>query len=259
MTLTLLSAVYAIAPGVTNTYQVEVNFEGWVPIFGGKEGKASAKFTVTAMGLENVEGKPAVESEITEMEAMAFGSKLPLNKNNVSQFFPKSQVTYSPSGRVLSNSAPEIRMPVKLPGLDSQRLPEISYLPLELPEGTPTVGMTYSFQRKFGGVPVEYKVLVDQVNDKEIFFKLTLSQNAKSFEDAYGNPVEEVDAKKKLDVQLTGTGTAVFNRSLSRFDYVIVDSNTTTKVTPIAKGKETTRNLKMIMKITRDNMKVDQR
>jgi hypothetical protein len=257
--LSALVASYVIATGSVQTTHVEVNFEGWVPIFGGKEGKATAKMTVVAKGIEPIKGMPATEAEVTEIEAIAFGSKLPLNKNNVSQFFPKAVVSFKPTGQVVSNSAPDIKMPVRLPGLDSKRLPEISYLPIELPEGEATLGLTYSFRRDFGGVPVEYAVKVESVDAKNILLSLKLAQNVNGFEDAYGNPTEETNAKKKLEVKLDGTGSALFNREISRFDYVMVNTNTSTKVIPIgkAKGSETTRNLKMNLKITREGIKVD--
>jgi hypothetical protein len=258
MILATLLTSYLIAPGTTNTYWVEVGFEGWIPMFGGREGKASAKFVVTATGMApSKAGNHVVEAEITEIEARAFDSVLPLNKNNVSQFFPKAQVEFKSNGEVMLNTAPAVKMPVRLPGLDSRRLPEISYLPLQLPSVEPKDGSVYEFTREFDGVPLRYVVTTEKVNLEIITFKIALEQKTSGFEDAYGNPSDEKNAKRKLAGVLSGSGIAQFNRALSRFDYVIVKNETTTTFIPIGKGKEGVRTLKTTLKITRDGVKMD--
>lgn len=149
-------------------------------------------------------------------------------------------------------------MPVKLPGLDSQRLPEISYVPVVLNLDAMSKGGSYEFERTFNHAPIRYKVTAATPGSVGIKLAIEVSQDTDGFEDAYGNPAEESAAKSKLSTHLVGTGSAIWNIAKAKFDIVTVETNAETTVTVLKTGKKSTRNLKTTLKIVRDGAKVDE-
>ncbi len=249
---------YSYPLGSETKFQVKVQFDGYIPLFGGKIGKADVDLTVSAKSvLEKDPRLTAVESQITELKAVAFGVALPLNKNNIGQFFPKATATIDLNGMVKSNSAPAIDMPVKLPGLDSQRLPEISYVPLVLNTEGLLTNKPYEFDREFNHAKMHYTVTPGAIVDAVQSLDIKVTQDSDGFEDSYGNPSEESIAKSKLVTHLEGTGKAKFNIALGKFDKVVMETNGATTVTNIKSGKTSSRSLKTTLTIVRDGAKVD--
>ncbi|HLO98765.1 MAG TPA: hypothetical protein VK171_09245 [Fimbriimonas sp.] len=224
---------YGYKPSQVERFKVKVELEGWIPLFGGREGTSTVDMLVEARvkGV-STDGTISMESEIIEMSASAFGAKLPLNSSNIGQFFPKAVVEFSPVGKVLKNSAPAIKMPVQLPGLDSQRLPEISYLPIELGSDK------YEFVRTFNGNKMTYVVLADGED-----YKFALAQKSTGFEDAYGNPAEEADAKAGVTTELRGEGEAEFNTTSGFFSKVSVKTTAVSDVKPFGNRPAVKRTL----------------
>lgn len=253
------TAVYDFPVDSETKFNVKIAFDGYVPILGGHVGKVDVDMVVRAKSvLEKSPLLQAVESEIIELKATAFGSALPLNKNNIGQFFPKATATFEPGGKVKFNGADAVKMPVNLPGLDSQRLPEISYLPVVLDKDAMLSGKEYSFERTFNGVPMTYTVIPGDRKDSSQTVNILVSQNSVGFEDAYGNPAVEASAKSKTKTTLKGTGKGSFNFSERKFDKVVVVTEAETDVTNIKTGKTTKRNLKTTLTIVRDGAKVDE-
>ena len=149
-------------------------------------------------------------------------------------------------------------MPVKLPGLDSQRLPEISYVPLVIDKDAVDAGKPYEFSRTFNGAVMKYKVTPGEKKEQKEIFQIEVSQSSSGFEDSYGNPIVEAGAKSKLKTNLTGKGTAVFNFAKRMFDKVVVETIGDTDVTNIKTGKTSKRKLKTTITIIRDGAKVDE-
>lgn len=244
----LAALAYSFVVGQPVSFDVNVRFEGWIPLFGGREGKANVNMTVVANAIRDGE----VESSISKIDAEAFGVVLPLNSNNVDQFFPKATAVFDASGVVTKNTAPAIKMPAKLPGLDSQRLPEISYLPLALPRKELAKGESYTFTRSYGGQDFKYTATLTDNSETAADFKIQISSQRDGFEDAYGNAAEtEKGAKKKTRALLDGTGVAHFSKTLGSFDTVEVTTTEVTTAAPISGGKETSKTLKTTLKIKR--------
>ena len=249
---------YNFPVGSETKFNVKVQFDGFVPLFGGKVGKVDVDLVVRAVGVESKKSDlQSVDSEITELKAVAFGSTLPLNQNNIGQFFPKAVAIIETNGQVKQNDAPQVVMPVKLPGLDSTRLPEISYVPLVLNSEAATAGKPFEFSRTFNGASMKYKVTPTVKNEITEAFDIEVSQETSGFEDAYGNPVAEGAAKSKLKTVLTGKGTATFSLAKRMFDKVMVETLGDTDVTNIKTGKTSKRSLKTTLTIVRDGVKID--
>ncbi|MBS1703340.1 MAG: hypothetical protein JST12_16885 [Armatimonadetes bacterium] len=239
-------------------FSVKVQFDGFIPLFGGRNGKADVDMVVQATSVaEKVPSLQAVNSEIVEMSATAFGAKLPLNKNNIGEFFPSAVATFDRTGLVKTNGAGKVDMPVKLPGLDSTKLPEISYLPVVLNPLAISSRTAYSFDRTFNDVPMHYKVTPGAVKDGKQDFDIEIEQKTAGFEDLYGNPVVEEAAKVKLTTDLKGTGKATFDLAKRMFDKVAMETNAATEATTIKTGKTTNRNLKTTLTIVRQDAKVN--
>jgi hypothetical protein len=245
--------------GSETKFNVKVQFDGYIPLFGGKSGKADVDMVVKAISVpEKSRNLQAVDSEIIELKAVAFGSTLPLNKNNIGAFFPKAVATFDSTGLVKFNGAEHKEMPVKLPGLDSQRLPEISYVPLVLNQEAIGEMKPYEFTRTFNGSPLKYKVTPGTIEKNRETFQIEIDQESSSFEDSYGNPIVEEGAKSKLKTVLTGKGTAIFNIEKQMFDKVVVETTGDTEVTVIKSGKTSKRSLRTTLTIVRDGAEVDE-
>lgn len=249
---------YDFPVGSEVKFNVKIEFDGFIPLFGGKVGKTDVDMVVRALGAESKKSDlQTVDSEIIELKAVAFGSALPLNKNNIGQFFPRAKAIIETNGVVMENDAPDVSMPVKLPGLDSRRLPEISYVPLVINVNAVDARKPYEFTRSFNGAPMKYKVTPTIQNETTEAFVIEISQDSSGFEDAYGNPATEATARSKFKTVLTGKGKATFNLAKKLFDKVVVETNGETEVTNTKTGKTSKRSLKTTLTILRDGVKID--
>ena len=254
------SVSYDFPAGTETKFNVKVHFDGYVPLFGGKNGKVDVDMIVKVVGVESKKPElQSVDSEIIGLKGTAFGMILPVNKNNIGGFYPKAVASFEPTGVVKSNTAEHKEMPVKLPGLDSQRLPEISYVPLILNNAATANGDGYEFTRTFNGAVTKYKISPGKSDDEgRVVFQIEVNQESAGFEDAYGNPAEESAAKSKLKTLMTGKGSATFDLTKHMFDKVVVETVGDTDVTVIKTGKTSKRSLKTTLTILRDGVKIGQ-
>ncbi|MCW5942183.1 MAG: hypothetical protein KIS66_08120 [Fimbriimonadaceae bacterium] len=249
----LAPATYRFDAGATVRYDVEVAFSGYVPVLGGTEGNVEVKMAVEVRGLDpDDQGRPRAVSEIRDFGLFFNEAKMPLGLTNVTDFFPKTTVSYDPSGRVLRSDAPKKNLPVKLPGLEQDRFPEITYLPLELPTGGLEAGTTWSFERKFGNSPIRYEAKATSVTDKQATIDVTIVQEYEVLEDAARNVVEKVDdAEARVSTRLTGKGTGVFDLDRGSFRKLEVASTAIGKVINLKSKATSERRLAITHRIQR--------
>lgn len=226
------SLAFSFAPSKVHLFDVDVQFKGYLPLFGGRDGEARVKILARAAGVEPKEaGNIAVESEIEEFSVEMNGNELPFTKDNVQAFFPKAIAEFKPFGEMVRNEAPKVGMPVRLPGLDSQRFPEVSYLPIQLPPTGAEVGKSYSFEKAFGGSPVKYVAKVDSITADIVKITFKLNQEFDSFENGFGNPVpSEKEASRKVVTVLSGEGTGEFSPKAGVFKAFSVTATSRAKV-----------------------------
>ncbi|MCU0316222.1 MAG: hypothetical protein MUC92_06490 [Fimbriimonadaceae bacterium] len=211
--LTLTPFAYGFSPDAKHEYQMTVKMEGFLPLLGGNEGTAEVAMGVLVLGLAGENGNRKATNEITSSELKFNGAKLPLTVRNVQDFFPKTTVVFSPQGRIISNSAPDRALPVQLPGLHIRRFPDITYLPLEIPEAGVQVGESFQFVKNFGDAPLNYTVTPKTITDKDIEFDVRVSQNYTVLEnDALEVVKDRADAVSEVTTRMTGNGTVVLNR-----------------------------------------------
>lgn len=206
-----LLLTYGLLPGVSAVFKVTVEFDGYLPLLGGKEGTAVVRMTVPVRGVPDKDlAKLSAQSEIMSFSISLNGAELPFTAENVRGFFPKSTVRFLPYGKFLETDAPAKKLPVRLPGLDPQRFADITFLPLEFPPAGIQAGTTYRFEKPFSGQKVTYSATPAKIDEEAVTVKIALAQ-----EDEAGS--------------LTGEGAATFDRARGVFRLVEVSADSVSK------------------------------
>jgi hypothetical protein len=233
--LVLSPVAYSLPSGANSTYYVRIGLDGFLPLLGGKEGKAQVDMTIDVQGLAaDSQGNPKASSDITAFHLMFNGQEFPLDLESVKQYFPKNTISFTPQGHVLTNDAPDTALPVRLPGLDPKRFPDITYLPIEFPQTGVEEGKSWSFKKPFQGVDLNYTVTPTHVDEGEIDMKIDLTQHDESFEDSSHGLVDSQDkAEAKVVTDLTGGGTAVFDRKKDEIRTVAIKMDSKSTVTSL--------------------------
>ncbi len=235
---------YSFPIGEKRTYDVKVVFDGFIPLLGGQQGKVEVNLGVQAEGVKS-DADPQVTSELKSIAVVFNGA--PLNfvtVDSAKEYFPPTLISISPYGETLKTNAPDLQLPIKLPGLDIKRFPDITYLPLELPKDGAEVGKSYTFQKKFGDSDVRYTVTPVAIDDDGADVTLTLDQKYTTLENEAIEVVADVkDAAASVVTELRGTGKAHFSRKLGCFTVVSVQANANSVVTDLATKAVTQRRL----------------
>lgn len=203
---------YAFSPETRLDYDVNVTFDGFLPLFGGNEGTVEVDLDVRVRGLEPNGELLRASNEITGFEIKFNGARLPLFLDAVQELFPLTTVEVTRQGRIVSNDAPDANLPVRLPGLDVKRFPDITYLPVEFPEGEVSVGDTWSYEREFGEAPIVYVVTLEEMQGDLMQLNVRLEQ----VYEVYENELLEVvsrrdDAVRQVTTNMEGRGLVVFD------------------------------------------------
>ena len=256
--LTLLAAAtavklaYSFPVDVKRTYDVVTVFDGYVPVFGGQDGKVEVDLVVSAKGLNPAsDGNTQVLSTLDDIHLLLNGTAVNLiTLDTVKPYFPPTTVSITPFGATLKTDAPDLTLPVKLPGLDIKRFPDITYLPLELPEGGAEVGKPYSFKKAFGDSDISYTVTPTRVTDASVYMDVAMTQSYEVLEtDGKEVTKEEKDAAARVKTDVAGKGTATFDPHLGVFTTVAIDAKAHSLVTDIASKQQSTRDLKTSLSI----------
>lgn len=243
---TALTLAYRFPVDVPRIYDVRVAFDGFIPVLGGQTGKVEVDLAVEAKGLApDPAGNPRVISDLKELSLIFNGAKMPFNADNVKDYFPATTISMTPLGATLKTDAPSLDLPVKLPGLDVKRFPDITYIPLELPAEGVEVGKGYSFSKAFGDSVVSYTVTPRTVTEQAVEMDVKLAQSY----DVLENEALEVvtnpkDAINSVHTDVTGAGRATFDRKEGVFSQVEVDASALSKVTDLESKKVSKRDLK---------------
>lgn len=248
--LVAISLAYAFPAGSKSYYDFTATMEGYVPLLGRPQSNVEIKLAIEVVGKgAATDGNFGVTCDIVDMKASLSGVALPFTVDNIKAFFPMATLSVSPSGKVLKTDVPDLQLPVRLPGLDPKRIPDITFLPIELPEGAIEIGMTWTFRRNFGGSDAAYTATAVSFNESYVTFDLKLTQNMALFEDAAGNEVKlESDAFNKIETIFTGSGRVVFDRKRSVAKSFIADSEAVSQVTQLKSGEKSERRVKSKLK-----------
>lgn len=239
--LALTPIAYGLSPGTANTYYVRVGLNGFLPVLGGRQGNAQIDMTVGVKGLPpDPDGNAMASSDLADFHLKLNGAEFPIDLETAKGYFPKNTVAFSPQGRVTKNDAPDVQLPIRLPGLDPKRFPDITYLPIEFPADGIEEGKSWSFTKPFAGVDLSYTITPTHVDDGKVEMKIDLTAHDEYFEDgAHGVTASEKDAADKVVSDLSGKGKATFDRKRNLVDTVSINMESLSKATDL-KTKEVT-------------------
>lgn len=242
--LALAATAYAFAAGSVAEYQVQVVFDGFLPVLGGNEGKAEIAMDVRVSGNGPSEGTVGATSEITAFEIAFNGAKLPLTLENVTDYFPKTTVSLTPQGKIVANDAPDRRLPVRLPGLDVRRFPDITYVPVEFASAETAVGDSWTFSRDFGGNPMEYTCQAVSEDDGLLRVKVEVRQEYSVLEnDSLEVVSERSRAVNEVTTKLTGEGFVLFDAGRGAVRRAEMRNVAISEAKPLKGGDATVRKL----------------
>lgn len=247
--LLLAGLAYSFVPNSEVRYKLEVAMDGYLPVLGGKEGAAKLQVEFAVVGLPAVDGLPRTEHRPLHFKAWLNDATLPFTIENVSSFFPKAAVTFWPSGKVKSTTAPDKPLPAALPGLDLRRFAEMTYLPCEFPQSGAD---RWSFSREMGGYPMRFEAKIIEKNGTKIVIELTPNQTASGLEDENHRPVkDEKDAEYRVSHKITGNGKMLFDSELGQVVTLDLEAQTITEVRGIINDYAATRRLKTVVSLRR--------
>ena len=229
--LTLL-AVIALSykvPASPLEYTMKVDFAGYIPVLGGQENadcNVAMGFTVNSIAADG-DGNPQAVFDLTAVDIKFGGAPLPFDLDSVRPYFPKNTISHTPMGKILKTDAPDIQLPVRLPGLDVKRIPDITYMPIEFPAEGVEVGKSFEFKKKFGDSEVSYKVTPQKMEGSTLFLDLTMVQTYETMEDEAKNVTTKTeDAAAKVRTTVTGSGTVQFDteKGIVKASKVVADA-----------------------------------
>lgn len=237
------AAVYQFPVNKTMNYALDVQFDGYVPVLGGIDGKIDVALKMAVVGMTPDKTAVRLAADLTDAEIRLDGEKMPFTVDNLKQFFPKNTIGATELGEIKENDAPDLKLPVRLPGLDVKRIPEISYMPIQFPADMAD-GKTFTYKKPFGDSDVEYEV-TPKFDGSTIHFAIKMKQSYAFMEDDAHNKIdEEKDAKFDVKTEVTGAGNIDFDSAKGRVisSKIVADANSV--VTERGAGTKTERKLK---------------
>lgn len=246
--LTLIA--YSFPVDTHLTYSVKVDFDGYLPLLRGRNALASLTMAVDVFGAPPADNNPRVVSELKTAKMTLNGGTLPVSKDNLEKWFPRTTIEATPEGKQLKSDAPDVKLPVRLPGLDVKRFPDITYLPIEFPKGGIEEGKAFKFQKLFGDSPVTYEVTPTKISPNTVDLTIKLSQNSVTFEDDHRAPTEEASAVTKVTTELSGEGTAEFDLKRGLVTSLSIEAHSVGQAIDLKTKTEIDRKLKTTLTVS---------
>lgn len=248
--LVVAPVAYGFAPETKLKYDVKVGFEGFIPVLGGQEGKVDVVMGVSVDGLAPEGDHLRAASEIKKFKLSFNGAELPLTVDSVKEFFPKTTISLTKGGRIVKTDAPDLKLPVRLPGLDAKRFPDITYLPIEFPDGPLEPGQAWEFKKSFGDSDVVYKCTAAKVAEDVVEVEMTMNQSYAVFENEAKEVVSDrKDAVASVSTTMTGSGRAIFDRKRGLVRVFSASGNSVGTVVDLKTKVESRRVLKMVLDV----------
>lgn len=255
--LALTAAHYGFEPGAKHDYQMTAVFDGFLPILGGNTGKAEISMGLTVTGEAKSETEVKAASEITSFSMKFNEAPLPFGLEMVQDFFPRAVVTLTPKGKITGNTAPDKDLPVRLPGLDPKKMPDITFVPIEFPEKDLAVGDVWKFEKPFSGAPIAYTCRLEKIEGEVAQVAVNVKQTLAFLEsDAIEVVKKEEDAASSVRTDMTGTGRVWFDTARGVAVGSRMLNTAVSKVTPLKQGKPTERRMVTTLTVTRAGFQI---
>lgn len=198
---------------------MDATFEGFLPVFGGMDGDASIRLDVTLKGLEpDSQSRPRIEMDLADAKVTLKGAALPFDVDSARKFFPKTTMSFDPLGKLLETDAPDIVLPIRLPGMDVKRFPELCFLPVEFPANGAPDAAAWTFNRNLNGVDTVCEARLTEATEERATIQMSFKQDYTSLEsEAYELVLDEKDAGFRVRTQVSGEAKGVFDRKKGLF------------------------------------------
>lgn len=238
-------------PATPVPYNLDLTFDGYIPVLGGNEGTVDVSAGITVKGLPaDADGNPRAMTDLSSVKIVFNGATLPFGKDQVQGYFPNT-VTATPQGKVLKNDAPNKDLPVQLPGLDVKRFPDLTYLAIEFPADGVEAQKPFSYSRAFGDSQVNYTITPTIVTPSEIDMNVKLTEDYENQEDDAHNLTKDPrDAAADVKTHVQGAGTVVFDVEEGMIRKVDIKSEAHSTVTDLKTKAVSKRDLKMGLTVT---------
>jgi hypothetical protein len=241
---------YAL-PAEPVAYTVEIGYKGFIPVFGGQEGTFKARLDVSVQSLSpDSEGRLRASSEVTGLKVWFNDAELPFGVETIQNYFPRTTIRHTANGKILDTDAPNVTVPVRLPGLDVKRFPDISYMPVEFPAEPLEPEKSWTFRKRFGDSDVVYTATPTAIDAQQIVLKLSAEQEYEVLEDEAKQVVaDESAAAARVKTRLTADGVATFDRSRGLLLKLSLQGLAVSEVKELKSGQATKRELKSTLDV----------
>lgn len=237
---------YALPPQKTASYAVTLKLNGFLPVFGGSDGTAQADIVLGLQGqTPDADGSARLAYELKDLQVYFNEAKFTtITVENAKPFFPRTTISFNPNGKVLKTDSPDIHLPIRLPGLDSKRFPEITFLGIELPSDGVTEGKTWTYKKPFADSEVDVEAKAVSVQDGKVEVEYKVKQSFDTQEDAgKGIPANPKDAVANVHTEMSGTGKATLDSTVGLLKTSHLEADAVSTVTDIATKAVSTRKL----------------
>lgn len=226
-------------PGDPVRYSVELNYDGYLPVLGGLEQTAQVNIGLIVSSRTDGIATTQLETLSVALRDLENGgwAVLPFNEESVRPFFPTSTIRFEKSGRILETDMPKNELPMRLPGLDLQHIPDVTFMFLEFPDKEIEEGHKWSFERKFGASLVKYHAVYLGTDEQGAKFGVQLTQEYEVKEDENNNPTtDESEVAQVVKTKVEGEGTVWFKGPKGLISLVEVTANAVSNVYSMKAG-----------------------
>jgi hypothetical protein len=220
-------------------YSVELNYDGYLPVLGGLEQTAKVKIGLVVSSRTDGIATTQLETLSVALRDLENGgwAVLPFNEESVRPFFPTSTIRHDRSGRILETDMPKNELPMRLPGLDLQHVPDVTFMFLEFPDKEIEEGHKWSFERKLGASIMKYEVEYQGTEEKGAKFRVQIVQEYEVKEDENNNPTnDESEVAQVVKTKVEGDGTVWFKGPKGLISAVDVTANAVSHVYSMKAG-----------------------
>jgi predicted HNH restriction endonuclease len=163
----------------------------------------------------------------------------------VQTYFPRTTISLERNGKIVESDAPNIKLPVRLPGLDVKRFPDITYVPIQFPDREMKTGDTWMFKKKFGESDIDYTCTVGEKKEDAVIINVSIKQEYELLEDAALEVVtEEKNAEHRVKTVMSGSGIVLFDTKRGSVVKAEMVNDAVSDVTKLVDGSKSKRSLR---------------
>lgn len=262
MTVLLWSVLFWYQlPQQPTFYDVFVDFDGYIPVLGGLTTKAQVSITLSVKALDDApDGMKRAENTLSSFKMSLLDKStgklepLPVPLQNARTFFPNSTITHTKFGQIAKTTAPDIQLPIRLPGLRSNHLPDITYMLLQFPESGFDADKGWTYKRDFGDSEVTITANYKGKDERGEKFELSMTQAYTTYEDSNRNTLaSKENAASRVETQVKGRGFVWFDSPAGKISAAELSASASSDVVSL-KGEPATKRLLSMSVLLKNRM-----